>query len=99
MGQTWPRIAQFTSFYKFCVGLKLKGVAKSIQCEAGAPPRHTLNEALMSIQIIMYLRASQRLASFPGSQGIRAWCQPNNECAPITNARCSVTTNQRSNDE
>ena len=51
----------------------------------------------------------QCLASFPGypvGKGgepgislVSAWYQPNNECAPIPNVRCSVTTKWRSIDE
>ena len=42
---------------------------------------------------------SPDLASFPNSRRIRAWYQPNNECLPIPNASCSVTTKRRSIDK
>ena len=47
-GEIRPRIGQV---YSFCSGLILKGVARSYQGVASTPPRHTLNEALLSSQV------------------------------------------------
>ena len=55
----WANLAKnrpFIQLNNFCSLLKLKGVAKTCQGLASAPPRHTLNEALQSVFFTYYIR-------------------------------------------